>query len=104
MNEVTINIKESGRSDEYWFMIATKWDEVEPVIYPALAALYLAKADDYKKTVAALALLAREAWEAISKLDEEELFDLLPAVDWVFNKLDLSKNLQPVIRIGETDF
>ncbi len=104
MNQVEIDIQENGAQKRVSFLIASKWDEVEPGVYPVLAMIYLTgKGDRYHKTLASFAILAHKAWPEVN-LQPEELYDLLPLVDWVFDKLDLKINLQPVIRINEIDF
>lgn len=106
--KVDININIAGmQSQKASFQFAERWDDIPAVIYPALVGIYLdtdKSLDKYDKTGRALTLLAFEAWPVISTMEAEELYDLLPLVDWVFNKLDLKKNFLPELIIEGKKF
>ena len=97
MNEVQLEI--NGKTGT--LKIPSCWNEVSKAAYPYLASLYLAKhLDKYQKTVGAFLLFCKEPCNK-SKLERqllpEEMYELLPLVDWVFDKVDLTINLIPVL-------
>lgn len=105
--EIRIDIGTGKKLKSTTFNLPQAWDDVPAAIFPNLASLYLAtesKMDKYDKTVRVFILLTADHWPVIKQLTDEELFGLLPLVNWVFDKLDLKKNLQPAIKIGEQEF
>ncbi len=108
MKKVDIDIQTLGEIPvKASFNLPEKWDEVPEKLYLFLAAIYLADAvemNKFDKTVQAFRLLSIEHRTVIENLDAEELYDLLPLVDWVFDKLDLRKNLIPVITIDKKKY
>ena len=88
------------------FELAECWDDVPAALYPALATLYVNTdgLNKYDKTVRAFAVLAIDAWATVKLLDAEHLYDLLSLIDWVFNRLDLQKNILPSLQIAGLDF
>jgi hypothetical protein len=103
--EIRVEIIDGDQLVDASFAIADRWDDVPEAVYPNLATLYLmhrASLDKYERNLAAFTLLAFHSCAHL-KLLPEEMIDL-PHISWVFEKLDLKKNLQPVIRIGEVDF
>jgi hypothetical protein len=106
--DIRIEIKNKKKKPEITaFSFPERWDEVPEPLYPKLASLYLAAPkvmDDYSKTVRAFTLLAWKEWNTLKKLEAEELYTLLHLVDWVFNRLDLSKNLIPAVTIKKLEY
>ena len=103
MHVVTIDVQEGKKFFSAELAIPESWDEVPLSIYPELCSLYLKRPDemsDYDKTVRAFSLIALEQWDVIKKLSAIEVYQLLPLIDWVFNKLDLVVNHMPDIEIG----
>lgn len=98
MKQVKINIEQKGRTIAGTINLPECWDEVPTVIYPFLAQIYLSKLPGTEKTVLAFLLLVNDPVvkkNVVQKLLPEELYDLLPLIDWVFDKMDLKKNLAP---------
>lgn len=88
-------------------LIPEKWDEVPGYLYPTLAQLYLAPDDQlskYDKTYRALMLFCddRHVLKVFRKLNADEIYDILPLVDWVFDQMDLKKNHQPRFKKTKT--
>jgi hypothetical protein len=105
--KIRIELKIKGKLQVANLDLPEKWDDVPANLYPNLASIYLAEDnqfDAYAKTVRAFALLAWSEWKIIEQLKPDELIDLLPLIDWVFNKLDLQKNLQPAITINNLEY
>lgn len=105
MTNLQITITTNGKKVSANISVPEKWDEVLPETFPHLARIYLMTANQMSeadKTVRAMVLLTAAHYPVISKLSDEEMYSILPLVDWVFNKLDLVKNLIPEIKINET--
>lgn len=97
-----IKVTEAGKAVNCKVTLPESWNEVPVDIYPYLASLFLKEEDEmpvYDKQVRTFSLLAEKAWPAIERLVPEELYELLKLVDWVYEKFDLVKNMQPVIGI-----
>lgn len=78
------------------------WEECPVNIYPFLAQLYLMPAhimDSAAKSVSALALICGDEWDTLKQLQPHEVYALLPLVDWVFEKLDITVNKVPFISL-----
>lgn len=107
MKIVTIDMQIGRKKLTAEMAIPENWNEVPSGTYPDLSSIYLKKPEEmnvYDKTVRAFVLLTLEHYNVVHRLDTEELFDLLPLVDWVFNRLDLSKNHIDVIQIDDIPF
>ncbi len=102
-----INIETPDKAVKAKVDLPECWDDVPAAIYPHLASLFLKEESEmpvYDKQVRTFALLAQKAWPSIEQLLPEELYDLLRVVDWVYEKLDLSENPMPVIKVGNQKY
>lgn len=91
MKSIRIEIKKKV----YEFQLAESWDELPNHLYPSIARLFLRKAkhmNEYDKLVRALAILMDENIDVLWKLSEYDIISLLPLVEWIFLKIDLSTN------------
>ncbi|MBB2149178.1 hypothetical protein [Pedobacter gandavensis] len=107
MKNIRIEIEINKKLNVTELQLPECWDEVPSEVYPQLCSLYLKTAEQmsiFDKTVRAFILLTLPHYETIKSLTGEELYDLLPLVDWVFNKLDLSKNPLGIIRVAGLEF
>lgn len=107
MKKITIHIEEKKKRTITEICLPESWSEVPADVYPELASIYLKKHDQmsgHDKTVRAFVLLTLKHYNVISKLSDEELYDLLSHVDWVFNKLDLMANPLPILLIDGTSY
>lgn len=107
MKTIRIEIEKSKKKTVTVLQLPECWDEVPTDVYPRLCSLYLKTPDQmtvFDKTVRAIILLTLPHYETIKSLTGEELYDLLPLIDWVFNKLDLSINPLPTIKVMDLEF
>jgi hypothetical protein len=107
MKNLVIKIEIDGKLHSADMQLPENWNEVPADVFPHLASLYMAtdkQMSVYDKAVRAFVSLTWKHWKVIEKLTDTELFDLLPLVDWVFNRLDLVKNHLPEIEIGDQVF
>ncbi|WP_374949632.1 hypothetical protein [Mucilaginibacter sp.] len=107
MNFLTLILEHNGKTLTEDVDLPEAWHEVPADIYPHLASLYLAtdaQMSKYDKTVRAFVLLTMKHYPFIEKFDDDDMRRQLHYVDWVFNKLDLTKNLLPEITIGKETF
>lgn len=107
MKNIRIEIEEGKKTKVVELLLPECWDEVPANVYPQLCSLYLKKPEDmtvFDKTVRAFILLTLPHYETIKLLTAEELYSVLPLVDWVFNKLDLSKNPLPEITLDKINY
>jgi hypothetical protein len=107
VNKIRIEVEINNKLEVANIDLPESWEEVPKSVYPHLASLYLAtdkQMSVYDKTVRAFVSLTFEHWKVISKLHPEELHDLLPLIDWVFNKLDVFKNPLPGVVIDKKMF
>lgn len=107
MVSLRIEIIENGNKVDKTVNIPQGWNEVSAELFPYLATMWLKgelEMPMYDKQVRVLTLLAEKAWPALELLEDNELYDLLNLVNWVFEGLDLSKNHLPVIEIDNTTF
>jgi hypothetical protein len=107
MKVILISITQNRKTQEVRFNLPESWGEVPANVYPELASIYLKKSDEmdvHDKTVRAFLLLTIEHYKVIKRLSDEELYDLLKNIDWVFNKLDILDNPLPVVVINGKDY
>lgn len=100
MEQIKINIHEAGIDKMGMITLPSCWNEVPAAAYPYLAEIYLSiDLSDSQKMTQAFYLLVNAEKKNKSKIENlllpEEIYDLLLRLDWVFNKVDLTKNLVP---------
>jgi hypothetical protein len=107
MASIIINLQEGAKVHKREIRIPDAWNAVPANVYPELCSIYLKKdheMSDYDKAVRAFVLLSLDSYDLVEKLQADELYPMLGTVDWVFNKLDLTQNLQPVVEIDGVQF
>nr|WP_199079060.1 hypothetical protein [Pedobacter sp. ASV19] len=107
MSEIQIDLVEGKKKYTAQISLVEKWDDVPAAVYPELCSVYLKKPEEmdvYDKTVRAFVLLTLPHFDVVKRLQDEELYELLKLIDWVFNRLDLVKNIQASITIDNLTF
>jgi len=85
------------------FNLPENWNEVPEHQYPFLADIYLSPeetiAQRISKTVKAFLLLTSKKKRLIAQLNSRQVSGLLPEIDWVFDQLDITRNLLPKLKL-----
>lgn len=115
MQELTVKLNKHSGSEQITVSVPTSWNELKP-----FQMLYIAKYyRDWQKSamagselVASRAKLFLELCDLSSRSDKKRLcnylalvdedtdFNILSLTDFIFSKLDLTKNLLPTIKVG----
>ncbi|MND84261.1 hypothetical protein D3C80_761490 [compost metagenome] len=106
MQEIKIEIKNrSGKVRSCTCKIASTWNELDPDVYPYIASVYLSPYKEKMHTAVSLfTLLLCKHHQVVNYLPATDVHSMLFVTDFLFEKLDLTTNLIPVVKAGGKEY